>query len=107
MNLGNLFGQTGRGLAAGAAILAGVGLTTLPQPAHALSPGAGVGIGLGAFAAGTALGAASNPYNNPYYNPYGYGYYPPPAPSYSYYPATPYYQPRSCWDPYNRRYYTC
>jgi hypothetical protein len=106
MNLGNLCGRMGRGLAIGAAIVAGVGLTTLPQPAHALSPAAGVGIGLGAFAAGTALGAASNPYNNPYYNPYGY-YYPPAAPTYSYYPATPYYQPRSCWDPYYRRYYTC
>jgi len=106
MNVGNLFGRVGRGLAAGAAILAGVGLTTLPQPAHALSPAAGVGIGLGAFAAGTALGAAANPYYNPYYYPYG-SYYYPPAPTYSYYPATPYYQPRSCWDPYYRRYYPC
>jgi hypothetical protein len=106
MNLGNLFGRVGRRLAAGAAILAGVGLTTLPQPAHALSPAAGVGIGLGAFAAGTALGAAANPYYNPYYYPYG-SYYYPAAPTYSYYPATPYYQPRSCWDPYYRRYYTC
>src|SRR5215469_16457287 len=75
MNVGNLFGRVGRGLAAGAAILAGVGLTTLPQPAHALSPAAGVGIGLGAFAAGTALGAAANPYYNPYYYPYGSYYY--------------------------------
>ena len=103
MNFSNLFGRTGRGLAVGAAILAGVGLTSLSQPARALSPAAGVGIGLGAFAAGTVLGSAANPYYNPYYYPYGYYY--PPAPAY--YPAAPYYQPRSCWDPYYRRYYTC
>jgi hypothetical protein len=106
MTLGNLFGQTGRSLAIGAAMLAGVGLTTVPQPAHALSPGAGVGIGLGAFAAGTALGAAANPYYNYYpYTPYYPGSYYTPAPAY--YPATPYYAPRSCWDPYYRRYYAC
>ena len=97
------FARTGRGLAIGAASLAAVGLATLPRPAHALSPGAGVGIGLGAFAAGTALGAASNPYYNPYYYPYGY--YNPPAPAY--YPSTPHYPQRSCWDPYYRRYYAC
>ena len=50
MTLGKHFGQTGRGLAIGAAVLAAVGLTTVPRSAHALSPGAGVGIGLGAFA---------------------------------------------------------
>ena len=100
MTLGKQFSRMGRGLAIGAAVLAAVGLTTVPRPAHALSPGAGVGIGLGAFAAGTALGAAANPY---YYNPYGYYY--PSAPAY--YPATPYYPPRSCWDPYHRRYYAC
>lgn len=105
MTLGNLFGRTGRSLAAGAAILAGVGLTAAPQPAHALSPAAGVGIGLGAFAAGTALGAASNPYYNPYYRPYGYYYAP--APSYAYYPPAVGYAPRSCWDPYYGRYYAC
>jgi hypothetical protein len=108
MTLGNLFGQTGRSLAVGAAILAGVGLTTVPRPAHALSPAAGVGIGLGAFAAGTALGAAANPYYNPYYYPYGSYYtgsYYTPAPAY--YPASPYYSPRSCWDPYYRHYYAC
>jgi hypothetical protein len=105
MTLGKPFARMGRSLAIGAAVLAAVGLTTVPQPAHALSPGAGVGIGLGAFAAGTALGSAANPYYNPYYNPYGYGYYYPSAPAY--YPATPYYQPRSCWDPYYRRYYAC
>jgi hypothetical protein len=101
MTLGNLFTRAGRRLAIGAAMLAAVGLTTAPQPAHALSPAAGVGIGLGAFAAGTALGAAANPYYNPYY----YGSYYPPAPAY--YPSTPYYAPRSCWDPYYRRYYAC
>ena len=80
------------------------GLTTVPRPAHALSPAAGVGIGLGAFAAETAFGAAANPYYNPdYYNPYGYYY--PSAPAY--YPATPYYPQRSCWDPHYRRYYAC
>ena len=108
MTLGNLFGRTGRRLAIGAAALAAVGLTTMPQPAHALSPAAGVGIGLGAFAAGTALGAANNPYYNPYYNPYAYnpyGYYAPSAPAY--YPTAPAYAPRSCWDAYNRRYYAC
>ena len=104
MTLGKHFSPMGRGLAIGAAVLAAVGLTTVPRPAHALSPGAGVGIGLGAFAAGTALGTAANPYYNPYYyNPYGYYY--PSAPAY--YPATPYYPPRSCWDPYYGRYYAC
>ena len=104
MTLGKHFARTGRSLAIGAAVLAAVGLTTVPRPAHALSPGAGVGIGLGAFAAGTALGAATNPYYNPYYyNPYGYYY--PSAPAY--YPATPYYPRRNCWDRYYRRYYAC
>jgi hypothetical protein len=104
MALRELFTRAGRRLAIGAAILGAVGLTTVSQPAHALSPGAGVGIGLGAFAAGTALGAAANnPYYNPYYYPYGYYY--PSAPAY--YPSTPYYPPRSCWDPYYRRYTPC
>ena len=110
MTLGKHLAKAGRCLAIGAAILAAVGLTAAPRPAHALSPAAGVGIGLGAFAAGTALGTAANPYYSPYYNPYGYGYYYPPAPAYSapaYYGATPYYAPRSCWDPYYRRYYAC
>ena len=105
MTLGKRFARPGRTLAIGAAVLAAVGLTVVPRPAHALSPAAGVGIGLGAFAAGTALGAASNPYYNPYYNPYGYSYAP--APAQAYYPSTPYYPQRSCWDPYHRRYYTC
>jgi hypothetical protein len=105
MTLGKHFAQTGRTLAIGAAVLAAVGLTTMPRPAHALSPAAGVGIGLGAFAAGTALGAASNPYYNPYYHPYGSYAYSYPAPAY--YPATPYYAPRSCWNPYYQRYYPC
>lgn len=106
MTLGKHFARTGRGVAIGAAVLAAVGLTTVPRPAHALSPAAGVGIGLGAFAAGTALGAGANPYYNPYnpyYYPYGYSYAPAPA----YYPSTPYYPQRSCWDPYYRRYRAC
>jgi len=80
-------------------------MTAAPQKADALSPAAGVGIGLGAFAVGSAIGSASNPYNNPYYNPYGYAY--PPAPASGYYPAAPYCPPRSCWNPYYRRYYPC
>ena len=114
MSPNNLFSRAGRGLALGAAILGVVGLTTVPQQAHALSPAAGVGIGLGAFAAGTALGAASNPYYHPYgYSGYGYsypysyptyGYYYPSAPAY--YPQSAY-APRSCWDPYSQRYYAC
>ena len=79
------FRKTGRGLAVTAAILAAIGLTTVPQPAEAgggwggggIGPGAAVGIGLGAFALGSVL---ANPYyyNPYYYNPYGnYGYYPP------------------------------
>ena len=106
MTIVNHFARTGRGLAIGAAVLAGVGLSTVPRSAHALSPGAGVGIGLGAFAAGAALGAATNPYYNaynPYYYPYGYSY----APAQAYYPSKTYYPQRSCWDPYYRRYYAC
>jgi hypothetical protein len=100
MSFGKRFPRSGRALAIGAAVLAGVGLTTAPRSAHALSPGAGVGIGLGAFAAGTALGAATNPYYNP-----SYAYYYPSAPAY--YPARPYAPPRSCWDSYSGRYYAC
>ena len=106
MTLRNVFQRTGRGLAVGAAILAAVGLTTVSRPAQAgggIGPGAAVGLGLGAFALGSAVGAAANPYYNPYYYPYGYAY--PTAPAY--YPSAPYYQPRSCWDAYNRRYYAC
>ena len=72
MTAGGLFGKTGRGLAVAAAILAAIGLTTVPRPADAggIGPGAAVGIGLGAFALGSVL---ANPYyNNPYYYPYGY-----------------------------------
>jgi hypothetical protein len=107
MILGEHFTRAGRGLAIGAAAFAAVGFTTVPRPADALSPAAGVGIGLGAFAAGTALGAAANPYYNPYtpynsyYYPYGYSYAP------AYYPSTPYYPQRSCWDAYYGRYYAC
>ena len=103
MTLSKHFARMSRGLAVGTAVLAAVGLTTMPQPAHALSPAAGVGIGLGAFAAGTAVGAAANPYNNPYY--YRNGYYASPAPGY--YAPAPYYPQRRCWDPYYRRYYPC
>src|SRR5215472_5723708 len=109
MTLGNLFGRAGRGLTLGAALLATVGLTTVSRPAHALSPGAGVGIGLGAFAAGTMLGASSNPSYGAYRNPYGYYGAPPPAytPAPAYYPPAAYHQPRSCWDAYYGRYYAC
>src|SRR6516165_6880833 len=109
MTVGRNSGKTGRRLAAGAAILAAVGLTTLPRPADAgggwggggISPGAA--LGLGAFALGSVL---SQPYYNPYYSPYGYyGYYPP-APAY--YPPAAYYPPqRSCWSPYYHYYYAC
>jgi hypothetical protein len=80
------------------AIVAGIGLTAAPQPAHALGTGAAIGIGLGAAAVGTAVGAAAA---SPYYN----GYYGAPAyygPGYGYYPA-----PRSCWSPYYGRYVPC
>jgi hypothetical protein len=93
MIVDRFFGKTGRGLAVAAAILAAIGLTTLPRPADAgggwggggISPGAAVGLGLGAFALGSVL---SRPYYNPYYYPYGYYGYPPvPA----YYPPAAYY----------------
>ena len=103
MTLGKRFVRTGRGLAIGATVLAAVGLTTMPRPAHALSNGAAVGLGVGAFALGSAVGSSANPYYNPYYNPYAYNY--PAAPAY--YPPAPYHSPRSCWDPYYRRYYPC
>ena len=99
------FRKTGRGLAVTAAILAAIGLTTVPQPAEAgggwggggIGPDAAVGIGLGAFALGSVL---ANPY---YYNPYGY--YPPAS---AYYPPAAYYpSPRSCWNAYYRYYYAC
>ena len=83
MTLGKHFARTGRGFAVGAAVLAAVGLTTVPHPAHALGTGAAVGIGLGSFALGSALGSAANPYYNPYYY---YGYYYPPAPAYCFSP---------------------
>ena len=111
--IGRFFGKTGRGLAVATAILAAVGLTTVPRPADAgggwgwhrggggISAGAAVALGLGAFALGSAL---SHPYYNPYPNGY-YGYYPA-APAYyppsAYYPAT-----RSCWSPYYQYYYAC
>jgi hypothetical protein len=107
MTLGHHVARTGRGLAIGAAILAAVGLTAAPRPAHALGTGAAVGLGLGSFALGTAIGAAANPYYYPYYPyayPYRYYYYPP-APAY--YPPAVTYQPRSCWNPSYGGYYPC
>jgi hypothetical protein len=117
MTVGGFFGKSRRGLAVAAAILAAIGLTTVPQPAGAdggwgwhghghgggsgISAGAAVALGLGAFALGSAL-------SQPYYNPYPYGYYGyyPPAPAY--YPPAAYYPPtRSCWSPYYRYYYPC
>jgi len=106
MTFGGIFAKTGRGLAVAAGILAAIGWTTTPRPAHAggggISPGAAVGIGLGSFALGSVL---ANPYYHPYYYPYGYYY--PPAPAY-YPPPAPYYPPpRSCWNPYYQYYYAC
>jgi hypothetical protein len=98
--VGGFFRKMGWGSVVATAMLVGVGLTTVSRPAHAVSPGAAVGIGVGAFALGSIL---ASPYYNPYYAPYGY--YAPPA---AYYPPAPYYPaPRSCWDPYYRRYYAC
>ena len=105
MVIGNIVRHTGR-LALAAAVVAGVTLA-LDKPAQAISGGEAAAIGLGSFAVGTALGAgAANPYYNGYYNyPYGYAAPAPAAPGY--YPAAPYYPPRSCWDPYRRYYYAC
>ena len=104
MTVCKLPGKTGRGLAVAAAVLATIGLTTVPRPAAAgggwigggIGPGAAVGIGLGAFALGSVL---ANPYYyNQYYYPYTYypsapayysPYYPPPAPAYSPPPGYP------------------
>jgi hypothetical protein len=91
--IGRFIGKIGRPLATAAAILAVIGLATVPRPADAgggwggggISPGAAVGLGLGAFALGSVL---SRPYYNPYYYPYGYYGYPL-APAY--YPPTAYY----------------
>jgi hypothetical protein len=98
--IGRFVGRAGRSLAgaATAVALAG-GLTAAPQPAHALGTGAAVGIGLGAFALGTAL---ASPY---YYYPGAYYAYPPAYYPPAYYP--PYPPPRSCWNPYDGRYYPC
>ena len=71
--MGSFFEKTGRGLAVAVAMLAAIGLTTVPRPADAgggwggggISPGAAVGLGLGAFALGSVL---SQPYYNPYYS---------------------------------------
>ena len=106
MTVGRIFGETGCGLAVAAGILAAIGSTMAPRPAHAggggISPGAAVGIGLGSFALGSML---ANPYYRRYYYPYAYYY--PPAPAY-YPPPAPYYPPaRSCWNPYYQYYYAC
>ena len=92
MTVNTSFRKTGRGLAVAAAILAAIGLTTVPRPADAgggwggggISPGAAAGIGLGAFALGSVL--ANPDAFNPYYSPYGYYGYPP-----AYYPPAAYY----------------
>jgi hypothetical protein len=98
---GNSTSKTRR-FSAAALVLAGIGLVAAPAKAGGVSPGAAVGIGLGAFALGTAVGSAPYYGYGPYYGPYAY--YPPPA----YYPPVAYpYAPRSCWDPYYRRYYAC
>jgi len=100
MTLRNLIGWKGLTLAA-ATTFGVVGMTAVPQSAHAVSPGAAVGIGLGAFALGSALAAPHAYYPGYYSYPYT-GYYYPPAPAY-YSP----YGPRQCWDPYYNRYYVC
>lgn len=91
--------KAGRGLAVAAAMLGGAALIA-PQPAHAVSPGWAAAIGVGSFALGAAAAHGAYGY------PYGGYYYAPPAPAY-YYPPAPAYYPRSCWDPYYRRYYAC
>ena len=99
--------MTGRGmrvLAIAAAIATVVSVAQVPTPARASDVGAAVGLGLLGGAVAGAAAASANPYYTPGYYPYGYAapvapYYPPPAP---YYRA-----PRSCWDPYYRRYYQC
>ena len=105
MAIGSMVKQSGRGMAIAAALVVAASFTTL-KPAQAVDAGTAVGIGLGSFALGSALGAGGA-YGYPYYAP-AYGYYP--APAY-YPPAQPYYAPayapRSCWDPYYRRYYAC
>src|SRR5437762_8319481 len=106
MGIMNFAKRRGLSLAVAAALITAAGAA--PSIAYAqhhgggggISTGAAVGLGLGAFALGSAAGAGA--YGYPY--GYGYGYYPPAA----YYPPAPaYYAPRSCWDPYYRRYYGC
>jgi hypothetical protein len=98
----DLVQRHGRKLAVAGAVVAALSLGTAPQTAEARDHGAGIALGVvGGVVAGAALAGAANAYN-PYY-PYGY-YAPPPA---AYYPPAPAYYPRSCWDPYYRRYYAC
>ena len=98
MTIRTLLSRSGKTLVLSAALAGVIGMTAIPQPAHALGTGAAVGIGLGALALGTALGAATNPYYNPGY------YYPP-----QYYPAAPapYAAPQTCWSPYYQTYIAC
>ena len=106
MGIINFAKRRGLSLAVAAALVTAA--SAAPRIAYAqhhgggggISTGAAVGLGLGAFALGSAASAGA--YGYPY--GYGYGYYPPAA----YYPPAPaYYAPRSCWDPYYRRYYAC
>jgi hypothetical protein len=93
--------QSALRLAIAAGVIAAASVITL-RPAQAIDTGAAVGIGLGSFALGSVLGSAPRAY--PYYYPYGYYY---PAPAYYAPPPAYYPSPRSCWDPYYRRYYAC
>jgi hypothetical protein len=47
MTIGRFFGKTGRGLAVTTAILAAIGLTTVPRPQMQVGVGAGMGVGVG------------------------------------------------------------
>src|SRR5438132_332744 len=103
MAINATIGRGRRALAVAAAISAMVFAAQAPSPAYAADVGTAVGLGiLGGAVAGAAVAGAANPYYAPGYYPYGYA-----APAAPYYPpAAPYYQaPRSCWDPYYRRYY--
>jgi hypothetical protein len=103
MSVLELVQRHGRKAAVAMAVAATLSLGATSQPAQARG-GAGIALGVvgGAVAGAAIASTVANPYYNPYY-PYGY-YGPPPA---AYYPPAPVYQPRSCWDPYYRRYYQC
>jgi hypothetical protein len=89
----------GRKLAIAVALAGTLAVSAAPQPAQARGDGVALGV-VGGLVAGAAIAGAANTYN-----PYPYGYYAPPPPAY--YPPAPVYAPRSCWDPYYRRYYAC